>query len=89
MFKPLSKTKMKSVGKKTIPLCIVHTGLNQTYYYIYLQLAVVQAGHRNLIHFHLPELEDEPTLLCSCCKAACIGQDGARPDKREDTYHNT
>lgn len=40
----------------------------------YLQLAVVQAGHRNLLHFHLPELPDEQTLLWSCCNAAGIGQ---------------
>lgn len=41
---------------------------------LYLQLAVVQAGHRNLLHFHLPELPDEQTLLWSCCSAAGIGQ---------------
>lgn len=44
---------------------------------LYLQLAVVQAGHWNLLHFHLPELPDEQTLLWSCCSSASIGQNRA------------
>lgn len=37
---------------------------------VYLQLAVVQAGHWNLLHFHLPEVPDERTLLWSCCSCS-------------------
>lgn len=45
--------------------------------WLYLQLAVVQGGHWNLLHFHLPELPDEPSLLWSCCRAGGIGQSRA------------
>lgn len=44
---------------------------------LYLQLAAVQAGHWNLLHFHLPALPDEQSLLWSCCRAGGIGQNRA------------
>lgn len=44
---------------------------------LYLQLAAVQAGHWNLLHFHLPALPDEQSLLWSCCRERGIGQNRA------------
>lgn len=49
---------------------------------MYLQLAVVQAGHRTILHFHLPELPDEQPTLWSCCSAARMGQIRAAADSQ-------
>lgn len=54
----------------------------------YLQLAVVQAGHWNLLHFHLPEEPDEQTLLWSCCSCSqhWPGQDCRAEDKEHKPH---
>lgn len=68
--------------------CIVHfQGMLGLQRLLYLQLAVVQAGHWNLLHFHLPELPDEPSLLWSCCSASSTGQNRAAAAGRRGTKH--